>query len=774
LTAVRQCGDKGNKAKRWRDFRAFRRPASKRRIAAARQPRQQTKSWGRFVMKFIDTNPSARHARRLLAGASAATILLAGATAHAQTPYWLDAITIVALKTEQLAIDSLAAVSTLREQQLREIAAARPAQLFTGMPGVSTESTAQDPGLQESGRVAVIIDGARQNFARAGHNGSGSFYLEPELLSEVDVVRGPVSNIYGSGAIGGVVSFRTKDVDDILKPAETSGIATHGEIGSNRFNGLGSMFAAMRASPNADFIVGGTYRHQDAYKDGSGHLVPFSGEQVTTGLAKGTFRPADGHEVKLGAIHYEADWINRAFNTTTNVTSALRDSDVRNTTTTAKWGYDKPEDKLFNFSHGVYWNRVDVETTALYVNPAFTGFYGNVGNRAGYKIDTIGYDGHNTSRFDFGEFRHEFTVGGDIFEDDVSNFDQAGFGAGYNPSGQRRVWGGFAQLRSRYSTWLEVISALRYDNYSLDGVGAGGAAANAGGDRISPKVTVGVSPLQWLTFYGTYAEGYRAPAVTETLIAGVHPAPANFTFLPNPNLRPEVGKTKEFGINVKRDDVFMAGDRWRVKANVFRNDVDDFIDSETFCVTAFIQCWIGFNPANGPNFANWRTQYRNLSQARIEGVELESNYDRGDWFVGLNAHRLRGKDLTEGDPLGNVPVDMLAATLGMRSADRKWTAAIRWAHYGPKKRSDLPNSTEGSTDTELLNVTSSYNLVNLYLAYQPTENIIAGLSVENLLDETYRVYTHELNSPGLTVKGSLRVRFAGGPPPLAEEKPIRR
>ena len=40
------------------------------------------------------------------------------------------------------------------------------------------------------------------------------------MLQEVTVVRGPVSNIYGSGAIGGVVVFETKDPDDFLRQDE--------------------------------------------------------------------------------------------------------------------------------------------------------------------------------------------------------------------------------------------------------------------------------------------------------------------------------------------------------------------------------------------------------------------------------------------------------------------------------------------------------------------------------------------------------------------------
>jgi hemoglobin/transferrin/lactoferrin receptor protein len=727
-------------------------------------------------MKFNKQSVCVWRFRSLFACVSALAFLAAGA-AHAQQPYWLDGITILATKTEERAIDSLAGISTLREEQLRAIAATRPNQLFVGMPGVSTEATAQDPGaavnirgLQDFGRVAVIVDGARQNFARAGHNGSGSFYLEPETLAEVDVSRGPVSNIYGSGAIGGVVSFRTKDADDILKPGETWGFATHGEIGSNKFSGLGSIFGAFRAGPNADFVFGGTYRQLDDYKDGSGNTIVNSGETVSTGLAKATFRPADGHEVKVGGIHYNADWVNGI----ENVTSVVRDSNAKNSTATASWGYSKPEDRLFDFRHSVYWNRVDVSTVVTWLAPpVFAGpppplidyadFYGPVGNRAGYKVNTLGYDGHNTSRFDTGPFRHALTVGGDIFEDDVENFDNAGFGTGYNPSGNRRVWGSFAQLKTNYSTWLELITAARYDSYSLNGVDSVGTAVSTDGDRVSPKVTVGITPIEWLTFYGTYAEGYRAPAVTETMIAGIHPFPA-FTFLPNPGLRPEVGKNKEFGVNIKRDDFLRPGDRWRVKANVFRNDVDDFIDTVTVPFAG------PFGPC--PNMTVFFCQqYQNVAKARIQGIELESIYDAGDWFAGLNAHRLRGKDLTEGDPLAKVPPDMVSATFGLRSADRKWTTALRWSHYAAKKRSDLPADNPSTPDDdELMNVTGSYNLVSLHLAYQPNENIVAALSVENLLNETYRVYTHEYNSPGITVKGSLRVRFAGGVPPLDEEK----
>ena len=97
-----------------------------------------------------------------------------------------------------------------------------------------------------------------------------------------------------------------------------------------------------------------------------------------------------------------------------------------------------------------------------------------------------------------------------------------------------------------------------------------------------------MTPVAGFTPYVSYAEGYRAPSITETLIAGAHAdrrrsarcssAPDGtvglFCFLPNPNLRPEVGKNKEIGLNLKYNDIFTSGDSFRGKFNVFRNDID--------------------------------------------------------------------------------------------------------------------------------------------------------------------------------------------------------
>jgi hemoglobin/transferrin/lactoferrin receptor protein len=302
-------------------------------------------------------------------------------------------------------------------------------------------------------------------------------------------------------------------------------------------------------------------------------------------------------------------------------------------------------------------------------------------------------------------------------------------------------------------SWLETITAIRYDNYQLNGNNyTNGAPISNQGDRFSPKFTVGVTPITSFQVYATYAEGYRAPAVTETIVSGLHPFPP-FDFLPNPNLRPEIGKTAELGFNIKRDNLLVSNDKLRIKGSYFENRVEDFIDSVI----------IGFSPF-GPCtnvFVFFCSQYQNTPNAKITGFEFEATYDRGDWFAGLSGHAIRGGDLTNGDPLNNIPPDMLAMTLGFRAIDQRLVVAVRWAAYAAKKRIDLPANdlSNGASDEWATAVTGSYNLVNLYVSYDINPGLTAFINAQNLLNEQYRVYNYEYAAPGVTVWAGVKYRF---------------
>ena len=173
-------------------------------------------------------------------------------------------------------------------------------------------------------------------------------------------------------------------------------------------------------------------------------------------------------------------------------------------------------------------------------------------------------------------------------------------------------------------------------------------------------------------------------------------------------------------------------------------------------------------PATGPGAFCFK--YLNLPMARIEGYEFEGTYDAGDWFFGLAGSHIRGRNLVTGVPLLKIMPDQLLTTIGVRFYDRKVTVAARWLAVDAKKKEDIPDS-PAVTSSPDLPPSEAYSIVNLYMGYQPTEDITASLAVDNLFNKQYAPYLNTyaggptgstilpFPSPGVTVKGELKVRL---------------
>jgi hemoglobin/transferrin/lactoferrin receptor protein len=735
--------------------------------------------------------------------AQAAPVMNARAQIGAAPVLSLDTITAVATRTDERAIDALAPVSVVTLEQIQGRQASTLGGLLYNIPGVWVQDRGDEPstsinirGLQDFGRVAVVVDGARQNYQRTGHFANGSFFLNPELVGGIDIVRGPTANIYGSGAIGGVASFRTKDIEDVVRPGERWGVDAKTILGTNYGRALGSVFGGVHVNPNVDVFAGGTYSTQENYKDGTGFEVANTGNRLTAGIAKLTVRPADGHEVKLGTIFQEdifsvgqpprraGDPNTRNPNGTNNLdgTSIYR-SDVKNYTTTLGWKYSQPDDKWFDWDAKVYWNRTEndqIKTGHTSTTPsAFCGgvpgnaVSGCIGSNRGYLLDTVGVDVYNTTRFETYDWRHAVTYGLDAFQDKVTSNDLRGTSDVTTPGGQRTLSGGFVQWKANYTSLLEVIGALRYDNYQLSS-----ATSSASGDRLSPKITVGLMPTAILTPYASYAEGYRAPSITETLVNGPHAGAtiqssffncpsgtpgteATFCFVPNPNLRPEVGKNKEIGFNLKKNDLFTSGDSVRGKFNVFRNDITDYIDQVAFGTPRVVPT--GPPPAPSITVLPF-LQYQNIAQARIQGFEAETMYDANTWYVGVAGSYLQGKNLQTGFGLYSIPPQKITTTAGVRLLDRTLVLSVMWTSAAANR--NIPANYTPAT---------GFDLVNLYAQYQPTRDLTLNFSVENLLNQYYRPYAIPVGStgdtqndvkwasagPGIVFKGGLKYHFGG-------------
>lgn len=130
-------------------------------------------------------------------------------------------------------------------EEVERYKGANPADVLKGMVNVfsgdARNSGALDPsirGIQGPGRVPVIIDGSEQAITIwRGYNGAGNrSYIDPSLISGIQVLKGPVSERGVNGSTGGAVVINTLDADDILVSGQTFGIEMKLEGGNNSTN----------------------------------------------------------------------------------------------------------------------------------------------------------------------------------------------------------------------------------------------------------------------------------------------------------------------------------------------------------------------------------------------------------------------------------------------------------------------------------------------------------------------------------------------------------
>lgn len=114
--------------------------------------------------------------------------------------------------------------------------------LFKGLNGVysgdARNAGALDPnirGIQGEGRVPVTVDGTEQAMSIwQGPTGvANRNYLDPSLVSSIAVEKGPSLTPGVKSGIGGAVTIRTLEVDDIVRPGQAWGVEVKSDIASN-------------------------------------------------------------------------------------------------------------------------------------------------------------------------------------------------------------------------------------------------------------------------------------------------------------------------------------------------------------------------------------------------------------------------------------------------------------------------------------------------------------------------------------------------------------
>ena len=135
-----------------------------------------------------------------------------------------ETIVVTPTRTAQTVDDSLASVSVVTRSDIERMQARSLADVLQGMVGVTLANNGGDGKLTSmflrganSDHVLVLIDGVKVGSATTGTAAFQDFPLH--LIERIEVVRGPVSSLYSSEAIGGVIQIFTRKGGGALTPS---------------------------------------------------------------------------------------------------------------------------------------------------------------------------------------------------------------------------------------------------------------------------------------------------------------------------------------------------------------------------------------------------------------------------------------------------------------------------------------------------------------------------------------------------------------------------
>ncbi|MBN2302664.1 MAG: TonB-dependent receptor, partial [Lentisphaerae bacterium] len=141
------------------------------------------------------------------------------------------------------------------------------------IPGVSRHGDGAwgaDINIRGLSRDSVImaIDGVRVNTATDINARFGM--VDPLDINRVEILKGPISSLYGSGSVGGIVNIVTKGAEFVPDQEQHFGLS-----GTYRNNpsGFGTIGFAQLSSARHYVYASQTFRDYESYTDGAGEEV---------------------------------------------------------------------------------------------------------------------------------------------------------------------------------------------------------------------------------------------------------------------------------------------------------------------------------------------------------------------------------------------------------------------------------------------------------------------------------------------------------------------
>lgn len=550
-------------------------------------------------------------------------------------------------------------------------------------------SRGSDTG-QDTTAILLLIDGVPRQEIRNASASELSSLFPLDRIERVEVIRGPGSALYGSGAFLGVINIVTVKGNNVFK-------AQVGQLDRQSVN-------AQLSEQSGDW-------HFDAYL--TGYKDGGESYRLDDRLSSALMKTSDPQRMQnftfqLGYVNTLVTLEHLSFDSEDYYSISTINNDINEQQHYAN--HASIEQKLnwnsLNSEFKVSYNTNELDYVAQATLPGALAARSRPSSSAPlvgetrYKAHDFllqwlnDYKINDSSSVQFGaEKHHEALTTARV----LANFDIHALANGQFPilsspnedisnevveTGGRDILGLYSQLQYRLNPKTEMTLGARYDNYENYA------------EQVSPRlaVTRQLNETNFLKVF--YGEAFRAPSLNQLNVK------ETLTVAANPDLKPERVKTSEL--------VWLSqGSSSSFSASAFYNVITDSIDSSGF---------IGVKRVN----INTGTQYSN-------GVEIESSFQLGSsWLV-----RAGFTDFF------TLPDSSFRESKHLASLILNYQRETWWANLSGYYNSEREMPDHSTID--------GFTVLNAKVGYRFTEQMIVNLQIKNLLNESFGSAAQSVN-----------------------------
>lgn len=626
--------------------------------------------------------------RRLLASAVFPSLAFA-VPAHAEVAADPDAIVVTATSREQQVKDAPASISVITREELERLPYRELTDALLEIPGVTVtpgEGNSRDISIRGMSPQysLILVDGRRLSSRESRTNGGsiseGGLLPPLEAIERIEVVRGPMSSLYGSDAMGGVVNVITRSIAESWRGSlRVNGTLQLAEDYGNFYDGnfyisgpvvgdaVGLQVQGSINRREEDDVVGGTPERED--------------ESIAAKLG---FDAGSSHRFILEGGYYRQKTVTTAGKTVE--VSATEPEGTEAPMTQNRW--------VASLSHSGDWGFADSDSYLQYEDAEHVEGKKRIKNTVGQSIWMVPLPANVLSVGLF--YRHA----------DLTDLTGNGLSGSTRTGATRTNWALFAENELSILDNLKLTGGIRMDDDEQYG------------SHWTPRIYAVWNITPEFTLKGGYSQGFRAPNLRQTLPDWGQMSRGG-TIYGNPDLEAETSRTLEASLLYDGGplEASLAAYDTRFKDKITRITCEE---AGAWCVDEPLSS-IGRPP----------TTYVNIDEARVRGIEATVNL-RLTQAIRLNAtgtltdsEQLTGP--AAGAALNDTPKQQASASLSWRPDDR-FSGYLRAVYRGEEAVTEAQISGENV-------VAASYTTVDIGGSYRISPAFTLHGGVQNLFDK---------------------------------------